>query len=297
MDDFELTLIKEEDSERSFFKKLFIIEGKTPHVTDLALLRGAYKKGSFWTSSAHDFDSYEILYNYSVGALSRGKMFDVACYMRNPGIRPFLIPSSNLYESLLNQKIEILPGLYQVPFLEYPQKVASNSEQFILKEKLDSNELPTTGKMYTFDNTRLEYGNEDVSFEGKEYKEYVEKGQKYIYVDNHIDLEINGSIVLSNGCESRFGDKLFVKVEPVLWWIDEEKKALFATETLLGGIQFQRFNIPYNDDFYNTFMKYYLNNYMKKELVPSMVPSKSEVFDSSPTLQRFVYQKRGLTKK
>ncbi len=284
MDDFELTILTFNEMKRALFKYISKLE-KNPFVTDLALLRGADEKGTFWTSSS--FLGFSDL----IGILGKNTEKDhERSSVRDVGILPVLVPSSTLWNQLLKQKIEILSGLYQVSFLEYPQDVVGEQEQVLLKEKLASNKLFTTGKVYTFDAITSEIKNLNIPFCEQAYKEYSYNNQKYIYVDtNHY----YNSAYLSNGHKTIIGENLFVKVEPVVWWMDLKKERLISSKVLLGGIQFQLYDEPYFDDFDNTFMKQYFDTYMKKELIPSVIKEKSEVFDSSETLKRLIYKNYG----
>ncbi len=279
MDDFELTILTFEDTKKYHFKTPQELK-ENNEVTDLALMRAAHCEGVFWTSSINHTNY--IMTNNKGGEGSFTWTSD-----REMGILPVLVPSLSLWKQLLKSKIEIDSNRYQVSFLEYPQEAVKEQEQAFLKEKLTSNKLLPTGKVYTFDSVHWE--NRHLPFIGLAYKEYIYENQKYIYVNTFQ----NYTILLSTNNVSHFGENLFVKVEPVLWWMDMEKERLISSKVLLGGIPFQECGKKYNGNFSDTFLKKYLDTYMKKELIPFNVPSKSEVFDSNENLQRLVYKRYG----
>ncbi len=283
MDDFDLTFLTYQETKGDYFKALQEIENLNA-VTDLALLRDANEDGLFWTSSSFLGSDIFIITN-----TKGGKGYFNRSSTRGVGMLPVLVPSSTLWKQLLKSKTEMASHLHQVSFLEYPQNVARMQEQASLKEMLDANKLQTTGKVYTFDTVTFEAGNEDTHFQGKAYPEYSYNNQKYIYVDtNRYD-----SVYLSSGHETRKYENLFVKVEPVVWWMDLEKERLIASKVLLGGIQFQLHEKSYNNHLEQTFIKYYMDTYMKKELMPSVIKEKSAVFDSDETLKRLIYKNYG----
>ncbi len=283
MDEFDLTILTYQETKSDFFKDFKELENLNV-VTDLALLRDANENGIFWTSSPFLGSTLFIVTNTKGG----GGYFNRSS-TRGIGILPVLVSSSTLWEQLLKSKIKIGSHLYQVSFLEYPQDVANIQEQVFLKGKLDANELLPTGKVYTFDSATFEAESEYVSFQGKKYPEYSYKNKKYIYVDTNR----YNSVYLSSGYETTMGENLFIKVEPVLWWMDMEKERLISTKVLLGGIQFQGGEEAYDHNFRRTFLQYYLDTYMKRDLRPSVIKEKSEIFDSSESLKRLIYKNYG----
>ncbi len=288
MDDFELTILTYRETKKYHFKTYLELQ-ENNEVTDLALMRGAPSEGIFWTSSVS-------LSNNIIKTNNKGGTGSSNCTNdRAVGILPVLVPSLTMWKQLLKSKIEIDSNRYQVSFLEYPQEAVKDQEQALLKEKLTSNELLPTGKVYTFDSVTVDPRFEYIPFKGLAYPEYSYQNQKYIYVDalQNYTLLQNYTIRLSTHNLSYFDEKLFVKVEPVLWWMDMEKERLISSKVLLGGLPFRECKKKYHGNFSDAFLKKYLDTYMKKELIPFNVPSKSETFDSSETLQRLVYKRYG----
>ena len=288
MDAFDLTILSQEDTQDSYLNPILCAGWGEGPISDLALLRGANNGSYFFTTLSNGNDD--------IITMNRRKdIWQMPKTTRIGGIRLVLVPSNTLYRQLLIKRQMVFQDYDQVVFLEYPQSVVSMEEQFLLKEELCHHKLFPTGKSYTFDGVGLENCYMKKAFEEKKYPEYSYKNQKYIYVDTCINLDRPSSdyVLLSNGYRSHLEEELFVKVEPVLWWIDRKQQRLISYTILLGGIQFQEYGKEYRGNFNGSFLKHYLDTYMKKELIPSNILSKSETFDSSETLQRLVYKKYG----
>ncbi len=287
MNDFELTFLTYQDLGTPFVKNLLEFEREKFLLTDLAILRGSFSDGDFWTSSWWD-PPYWKWDDHRKGVALGSKWSERVGYRfaRTIAIRLVLVPSINLYQSLLEKKEGD-----QVSFLEYPQAAVFRTEQPLLKEKLEQNRLLPTGKVYTFD--KVDLMDERTSFQGKMYPEYLYQNQKYIYVDNHSYIQDKTFILPGGLIKTNYNDRLFVKVQPIFWWVDTKNKRLISTRLLLSGLQFQSYNETYHSDFKDTFIKHYLDTYMKKELIPSSLTPKSETFDSNEPLKRLIYKRYG----
>ena len=204
----------------------------------------------------------------------------VSCNSRYVSIRP-VIKSKEIYHELKERTRYICDGTYEVEYGEYPQWAVHEEMQEKLEEELAKGTLNKTGKIYTFDSTR--WDNRDTGFQGVTYDEYEYLGKKYIrikanqshwtdaYREYGVQFDKTEIFVLSNGIEYNDGDYVWVEVSPVKWLLDKKKKTLVSNICLVSGIQFNSKDKEYNSHFEESDMYAYMQNYLAKELVPSVV--------------------------
>ena len=146
---------------------------------------------------------------------------------------------------------------FEVEYGEYPQtlvdsKTQNKLEKIYLLEQLKKEEYRTkmkkTGKVYTFDHLPASPVNFNKPIRPICYDELVYNNQKYIRLWENCD---------------RY---LWIKVEPIIWLIDEETELLIFKKILLSGIRFAD-RLSDTSNFNNSDMKYYLDNFMKYEIL------------------------------
>jgi hypothetical protein len=170
-------------------------------------------------------------------------------------------------EARLTRKITGLGGkeIQVVEYGEYPQTIAKPDAAKELNG-LSTHELEKikTGKKYTFDGEKYDgekYDADDKPFKAKEVDEYQYKGENYIRVEAHPQVES----FLSNGHRVEYGEKYWIEVKPIEWLVDPSGWWV-ARQALFSGVQFDR-NQQYNGDFDKTDMKQYLDKYFAKEML------------------------------
>ena len=178
---------------------------------------------------------------------------------RNLGIRPILKLSDSLYEQIIQKGKYNEDGILEVEFGSYPQEVVTKKEisklnklkKIIIKNR-SSKHLIKTGNTYTFDSIRGY--KPEFSFFPKTYKEYEYNEERYI----NIKTTLRNAYKAYNGLTYHDGDSVWIKVCPVIWFVDEEEKILIAKNTLLSGIRGK-----------DLVKKNYLEKYMKHDLFQS----------------------------
>ena len=178
---------------------------------------------------------------------------------RNLGIRPILKLSDSLYEQIIQKGKYNEDGILEVEFGSYPQEVVTKKEisklnklkKIIIKNR-SSKHLIKTGNTYTFDSIRGY--KPEFSFFPKKYKEYEYNEERYI----NIKTTLRNAYKAYNGLTYYDGDSVWIKVCPVIWFVDEEEKILIAKNTLLSGIRGK-----------DLVKKNYLEKYMKHDLFQS----------------------------
>ena len=242
---------------------IFKIKGSEAVVTDFAILLGGYFKagdtlsnriGSYWIDAKVRDGNLKINY--------RGFQHDDAVSARKNGIRLAKdiasidkVPSNNK-----ETKFE-KDDFYKVEYGYFPQTSVSKNEQEKLNEMFKCKLMKKTGNIYTTDTiNKHAYTNR---FKPQEFEEYEYKNNRYIRVPVNVE-DRNGKITLSNGEKYTSIDYVWIKVEPIQWWIDEKAKIMVSEKILLSGIQFS--NLWGISNYEDSFLKEYINTYMEKEI-------------------------------
>ena len=290
MNDIELTLLTEDNiwyNPLDFIKKY----GKPAAVTDLAIARGANivgsdtvpddkylsgRIGNIWTSSVDKETSSIMLINGYRATKTYGSYFD-----RYPAIRPVL-NSPLLFNALYHSRTSGFNHTYEVVYGEYPQTAVSEKMQKILGEEYLRGNMNTTRKIYNFD--IYNYRDYKLSFHPEHYPEYIYNNKKYICVK--IKSYKNNIVKLSNGVLYPYNNLVWIKVEPITWFVDNENKLLISKKGLLSGI---RYNCEISDNFKNTELYNYMNTYMIKEMFnysDSLLTNNNLPTNSVPSIEK-----------
>ena len=276
MDELELTLLSDEDIWGNDSLNVFHKYGTIAAITDLVILTGGYcddsctymvpddhslkgRTGWFYTRTASiDGDVRGVDLDGSRGWDDRFK--------RTGAVRPALL-SSSIFSQIFPNRVRGYDGVEEVEYGEYPQYAPDARMQRILTDKYRSGSLLKTGRTYTFDSTEYDYYLQ--GFQPVKYEEYEYNGKKYIRVKANSDYG-DKKFKLSNGKSYRNGNYVWIEVSPVIWLIDDRTKTLVSKRGLLAGIRFQTEKKRYYGHFLGTEMKWYLDNYMVKDLFQSV---------------------------
>ena len=235
-------------------------------ITDFAILLGGYvsnyhttdegqqlnnRTGGWWTKS--DDGDYDTLYAVSFSG-SRGHYF---VNSRMGGARPALHYSS--IQSITSNGVRDANGIKEIEYGEYPQWVVDKDYSLELERAYYSGNIRTTGKSYTTDSVR--YDQYDTPFRARIYTEYEYNGRKYIRLESYY---IDSEKVLSDGRIIEEDRTYWIKVEPIIWLVDEEADIALSKYIILSGIQFD--DKEYKGDFENTFIKKFMDEYLSKDI-------------------------------
>lgn len=261
----------------NFFEKY----GTRCVATDFAILLGCssslyernnkkYKVGTWWTkSNFNDFSAFAIN--------ECGKVQDQYVDIINIGGRPALSYSSIKFSSkIVRNKYNIK----EVEYGEYPQTVVNEDYSRELEWAYNNRSLRITGKDYTT-NSQYFIGSNKV-FSPKTNTEYEYNGSKYIrFVGNQ---NCNG-LVLPDDRKLQEGTAYWVRVEPIIWLVDEAKNVALAKKILFSGIQLKN-QCYYKGDFDKTNIKMFMDNYFSKEIEPSKTYSQTSSVDQNSSLEQ-----------
>ena len=209
--------------------------------------------GSFWLKTGREGE-FCIVDN-------KGDITSENPFKHNIGIRP-VVRYSSIKDSATNIKTKNSIFKKEVEFGEYPQMVASVTLSKKLAKLYLSNDenLKETGKSYT---TNINIVKIDNPFFPYKHFEYEYNGEKYILFFS--DETVNNK-VLSNGVTAEDGNLYWIKVEPIVWLVDEVNDIAISKRVLLSGISIED-KFRYSGDFRNTQMKKFLDEYLSKEII------------------------------
>lgn len=149
---------------------------------------------------------------------------------------------------------------------EYPMWATTVRESKKIEKQYRKNKLSKTGRIYTVDLWATRYRKIDLGFKEKQYEEYEYEDKKYIRV-----CECSGEYeTLSSGYRKCDYKVCWIKVEPVLWLVDEENDIIVSKDGIVSGIQLHYRNMTEDLEFDQTLMKWYLDNYLSKELIQNL---------------------------
>ena len=177
---------------------------------------------------------------------------------RNGGIRP-AIKYSSIKNMVQNEKK--VNGIKEVEFGEYPQTIVSKDESDELDKLYSINALLITGKNYTTDS--YHYLQIGPSFSARTHTEYEYNGSKYIRFVADLNCKEK---FLSDGRKLEINKPYWVKVEPVIWLVDENDDIALCEKVIASGLQFDNKDIYYGE-FSKTNIKWFMDTYLSKDLI------------------------------
>ena len=239
--------------------------GRKCAITDFAILLGGYVLSYVHTyegNSGKDRTGWWWLKSTSVENIpividTRGDINWYDADNRDGRVRPTLHYSS--ISSIFSNKMREFSGIKEIEYGEYPQFIVDEDYSHELERAYNSGNIRTTGKSYTTDSVR--YNQYDTPFRARTHTEYEYSGDKYIRFVG--DSSSKGE-QLSDGRIIEIGEPYWIKVEPIIWLVDEEADIALSKYIILSGIQFD--DKEYTDSFENKFIKKYMDKYLSKEI-------------------------------
>ena len=254
-------------------------------ITDFSILLGGYvssdyytcegntkkdRTGWWWTKSS-DGDNDARLVD------TGGSRYWSSVVKRTGGARPAL-PYSSI-QMVFSNGVRGASGIKETLYGEYPQTIVDENYSRELERAYNNGSLKTTGKNYTTDSVR--YQDTDTSFRARTHTEYKYNGGKYIRFvgDSNCDGE-----VLSDGRTIQSGNTYWVRVEPIIWLVDERANIALSKKIIFSGVQFKN-RRDYKDDFARTDIKQFMDNYFSKEIVSDRVYSQTTSVEQTQNLE------------
>ena len=254
-------------------------------ITDFSILLGGYVSSDYYTSEGNTKkDRTGWWWTKSSDGDNDARLVDTggsrywsSVVKRTGGARPAL-PYSSI-QSISSNGVRGASGVKETLYGEYPQTIVDENYSRELERAYNNGSLKTTGKNYTTDSVR--YQDTDTSFRARTHTEYEYNGGKYIRFvgDSNCDGE-----VLSDGRTIQSGNTYWVRVEPIIWLVDERANIALSKKIIFSGVQFKN-RRDYKDDFDRTDIKQFMDNYFSKEIVSDRVYSQTTSVEQTQNLE------------
>lgn len=174
------------------------------------------------------------------------------------GARPAL-PYSSIKSVSLNERIRDFDGIKEIEYGEYPQTVVDEYYSLKLEDLYNYGNLKPTDKKYT-------------TGKGSVHTEYEYNGSKYIRFV--ADLKYDGQF-LSDGRKVHTGGVYWLRVEPIVWFVDEIADVALSKKVIFSGVEFQGYRCEV--DFDKSSIKEFMDRFFSREIVPCMEHSRNEL--------------------
>lgn len=236
-------------------------------VTDFSILLGARSEGkkdlgdsvaetSYWWTKEGNWGRKGGKKAYVICPSGQCVMADVdATWV---GARPAL-PYSSIKSVSLNERIRDFDGIKEIEYGEYPQTVVDEYYSLKLEDLYNYGNLKPTDKKYT-------------TGKGSVHTEYEYNGSKYIRFV--ADLKYDGQF-LSDGRKVHTGGVYWLRVEPIVWFVDEIADVALSKKVIFSGVEFQGYRCEV--DFDKSSIKEFMDRFFSREIVPCMEHSRNEL--------------------
>lgn len=264
----EMTIPSEHDLEHS---KVFKTRGIKAMVSDYAKATGVsayeYEKeeyASYFISNIRTSRQGQCLVvrNRTVASDLHGA--------RYIGVRP-KISLSNIQSFCTD--IEVAnDGVLEANLGLFPDDIVDRNMSHILNSSFNSKALKESPIEYTVDqNNKF-----NMVSPFREAKNQVYEYEGNLYVRVRVNCSSDELISFSNGEKHRGGDYIWCNLKPIKILIDDDENVAYFEKIIIGGIPF---NVSINNiknSFKNTILYYYLNNYLKKEIMQTYRPKEKK---------------------
>ena len=246
--------------------------GRKAALTDFSILLGAYvshdhiannsslegRTGFYWTKSEEEYNKV-----YIINTDGRSNCIFINYY--NCGARPAL-PFSQVSSIPTNGKMgeRAKDGILEVEYGYYPQKAVEKDMQERLERAYENKTISRTKNSYTTVSRKDD--EDDKKFLAKQHKGYEYKGKRYVRVNANPLVFMSDRFILSNGLIHRYGDNVWVEVQPVKWLVDEKAKVMITEKLIFSGVPFYKNDKYHTEDFDKTDIKRFMDRDLSRDL-------------------------------
>lgn len=192
----------------------------------------------------------------------KGQFIYPSVYNKCLGARPVIEYSSIKY--LASDLITDENNVKKVEYGEYPQTVENKEIEQILEQLYLNNNLNKTGKTYTTESYITEK-KFDIKVKHCKHVEYEYDSKKYIRLIGNCNCEYKE---LSDNRYINKGKTYWIKVEPIVWLIDEKLNIAITEKIIFSGVKFTEQH-PCRDNFNRTNIYKFMNKFFAKDIIPS----------------------------
>ena len=272
----DITFLEEKqiwgDNALEIFKKY----GTKCAITDFSILLGGYVSSDDHTSEGTSMSDRTGWYwtrtddggNDARVVRKNGSSDYSSVILRVGGCRPAL-PYSSI-KPISSNEVRGSSGVLEVKYGEYPQMIENKLLSNTLEKLYTDNILKKTGKEYTTDSQK--YDEYDKSYTSRTFEEYEKSGQRYIrFVGDY-----NGKgKKLSDGRGIEEGQAYWIKVEPLVWQVDEKADIAVSKKIIFAGVQFKNTR-DYKGDFENTNIKQFMEYCFSMDIIQGYINEESK---------------------
>ncbi len=262
----KLSILTEEQVYGNNKLNIFKVIGPEAAVSDTAILRGAFvssyhvdndsslsgRIGYYWLQNSDGAGDARGVYCYG------GSDWDL-CTERIGGVRAAL-PYSQI-KNLPHTIKTRLAGLEEITYGYYPGAAVDSIMQDVLNSAYNSGTLKRLGVSCTFDGRR--YNDYDKYFLPEEQVYFEYNGEIYTNIRANSSFD---NFTLSNGENYKNEDYVWTKVEPIIWLKHPDDDIMISEKEIIAGVRFYKHNCGYNGDFSKTEIKWFLDNFLSKEI-------------------------------
>ena len=153
-------------------------------------------------------------------------------------------------------------GVTEVEFGEYPKTECEDEDNEL--SYCFSSGTSFTDKSYTIANARNDNSGR---IDSTSYQEFEYKGNRYIPIESS---SLGGKKTLTNGKEIKPYRRYFLKVEPIVWLVDEEADIMISKDVVFAGVMFHPVSGYYEyENFETTNIKNFMDNNFANDIKTS----------------------------
>ena len=228
----------------SIFKKM----GYGAEYTDFAMLLGG-KNREWWTMTPQSYGPVAIQGDHYSTCRAP---WDISVCVR-PAIKYSTI------SHLCKNRKQNASGVTEVEFGEYPCSVDEENDS-LYKAYYDK-KMILTDKNHKIVNPMVGY--EPATYITS-YPVYEYNGKKYITIESAQSQQGNH---FTNGNKVKGQNRYFLRIEPIVWLVDEEADLAVTKNIVFAGVMFNAMSGYYEyDEFEKSFMKKFLNKTFAKDI-------------------------------
>lgn len=249
-----------------YLDNLFKQFGITANHTDFSLLTGGDVTFDYLTSKSKkpQADYWTDIKNENIFPMiinSFGETEFAFINQRNIGIR-LVLKYSDFVNEVIDENV-INDNISEALLGSYPNEVCDYDTSNLLEKLYCLNNLSLAPKKYLINENLIQRSG------------FIPKNlDVYEYLDNHyvriISNNLHPNLRLSNGMFSNNGEFYWIKVTPLVWYLDKEKDIMLTKDVIVSGIPYR-----INKKFY-TNEEAFLNLFVGNRLIEDILDNNLE---------------------
>ena len=254
------------------------IAGVRSKLTDYAIFLGAHPTptdyGNYWTKTVDRGTTFAFMIDYE----ERVKM--LSKYWRINSARVVYNVPKNIEEQLIKKFKFDSKTIFKVKYGYYPQKAVFSEFKEILDKAYEDGLMVKTGNYYTADSVSSD--NVENKFLPRTNEEYIFENGRYVRTLTNACFDNQTKEHWLHGKKYSNGEYMWVRVQPISWFLDINKHIMLSERLLFSGVQF--FDVANCNVFKDARLYKYLNTCFARELTQGLseelLPIKDSIKDT-----------------